>query len=261
MMRRPLAAGLLLCATVAASASAQTTARYRVETSNETTVDLSSVGQPNQLATFTLVTWIAVALRDTAGGRSLTVTVDSMRFEGIVPGLSQLTADSARGATITALVDPESKLKQLVIRPENPLLTDLEGVLHGLFPRFKAGARSGETWTDSLEIFNTTSGANLVSNYLIHYEAGAGETLHGVPGTRVSSRVSANVKGTMENPMVGSMEVTGTIRGESSFVMDGSGRYLGGTGKSSSEQLLRIPMAPSPIPVQTARSVTVSYLP
>jgi len=262
-MRTPrlLPAILVVLPVAQALGQAPNITRYRVETTNETTVDLSGVGQPNQHVSFTLVTWIAVALKDTTGGRSLRVTVDSMRFEGMVPGLSQESADSARGGTITGLLDPASRLNGLAARPENPFLSDLQGVVHGLFPRVKPGARAGEHWTDTLAITNTSSGANLVSSYVITYQAGAPETRQGRPGTRLAANIIASITGSMENPMAGTMEVTGTIKGESSMVVDANGHHLGGTSKSTSEQLLRMNMAPSPIPVTTSRTVAISLLP
>jgi hypothetical protein len=237
------------------------TTKYRVEHSTETFVDLSGVGQPNMETRFSLVSWIAVTVTDTTGGRVVHVTVDSMQFAGEVPTLGQLNADSAKGGSIHGFVDPEGRVKNLSIQPEGvALLSELQGFIHSLFPRMKPGARAGEAWTDSLEIPSTTAGANLVSQFRISYTAGSPESVEGIAGLRVTAATSAKVTGSMENPMAGSMEVEGIVSGESSFVIAPDGRILSGTSSATSDQIIKLAQAPAPIPLRVKQTVTTRLL-
>jgi hypothetical protein len=234
---------------------------YRVESKNETTVDLSGLGQPVQQNSFGLVSWIAVTVSDTTGGRSVHVVVDSMKYEGTIPLLTQSTADSAKGGTLNGWVDQNGRIKDLVAHPQNLLLSDVQGVIHGLFPKLKAGAKAGEGWSDTLEINSSANGANLKSKFTIEYTAGGTETVEGVPALRVTASSSATLSGTMENAQAGTMEVSGSVKGNSQSLLGLDGRYFGGQSNSTTDQQLKIAMAPAPIPVRTVRSVTVTWIP
>lgn len=241
---------------------ATVTTRYRVESKNETTVDLSGVGQPSMQQNFGITSWIAVTVSDTAGGRIVNVVVDSMKYDGTIPQLSQATADSAKGGVLHGLVDSTGRIKDLTTRPrENLLLADVQGVINSFFPRVKAGAKAGEAWSDTVEITNTTNGANLKSKFLIDYTAVGPATVGGMPALKLSANSSASVSGTMENPASGTMEVTGSIKGSSETLLALDGRYFGGKSSSTTDQVLKIAMAPAPIPVRTVRNVSVTLLP
>jgi hypothetical protein len=262
MLKHPvLLAGLGLAMALPAARSAPVTTRYRVESKNETTVDLSSLGQPVQQSSFGLVSWIAVTLSDTTGGRIVHVLVDSMKYEGTIPLLTQLTADSAWGGILHGWVDQGGRVKDLVAQPQNLLLADVQGVIHGFFPKMKGGAKAGEGWSDTIEVSNTTNGANVKSKFLIDYTAGGTETISGMPALSVSATSSAILSGTMENPQAGTMEVSGNVKGNSQSLLGLDGRYFGGHSSSTTDQLLKITMAPIPIPVRTVRTVTVTWIP
>ena len=238
---------------------APTTAHYRVETRNETTVDLSSFGAPSQQQNFSLTSWIAVTVADSAGGRTVHITVDSMTYQGTIPQLSQANADSAKGGTIHGFVDQDGRVKNLVSKPEALLLADLQGVVHGLFPKVKPGAKAGDTWTDTLEVTNTANGANLKSKFQIAYTSVGSENVSGMTGLKLSATIGATITGTMQNPQMGTMEVEGKVQGSSTSIIGDNGRFLGGNSSSTSDQLLKTPMAA--VPVKTVRTATITYLP
>ena len=242
--------------------SAPVTTKYRIETKNETTVDLSGFGQPPQQISISLVSWIAVTLSDTTGGRIVHVVVDSMKYAGTAPLITQATADSAKGGILHGFVDPRGRVKNLTQQPNtNAFLPDVQGVIHSLFPRVKSGAKSGEGWMDTVEVTNTTNGANLTSKFLINYTAGGLEQVAGMSALKLSAASSASVTGTMENPQAGTMEVEGRITGSSTSLVATDGRYLGGTSNSTSDQTLKSAMLPAAIPVKVVRSVLVTLLP
>lgn len=253
------ALGILL---LPAPRNAAVTTRYRIETKNETTVDLSAFGQPPQHIVIGLVSWVAVTLSDTSGGRILHVVVDSMKYDGGAPMLSQSTADSAKGGELHGFVDPNGRVKNLTQQPTaNVFLADVEGVLHSFFPKVKVGAKAGEGWSDTVEVTNTTNGANLKSVFLINYTAGAQEQVAGMAALKLSAASTASVTGTLENPQAGTMDVAGKITGSSTSLVASNGRFLGGSSNSTSDQTLKSAMIPAPLPVKVIRSVTVTLLP
>jgi hypothetical protein len=245
----------------AALRNAPVTTRYRIETKNETTVDLSGFGAPSQQQNFNLVSWIAVTVSDTAGGRTIHVVVDSMTFGGNIAQLAQPTADSAKGGTVHGFVDPNGHVKNLTTKPQNLLLADVQGAVHAFFPRVKAGAKSGDAWSDTVEVTNTSNGANVKSTFWINYTSAGQETVAGIAATKLAATSSADVTGTVDNPQMGTMEVQGKIQGTSTSLVAADGRYLGGTSSSTSDQMLKTAMAPGPIPVKTIRTTTVTLLP
>src|SRR5262249_28028744 len=93
--------------------AAPITTHYRVETKTETTVDLSGVGQPNQQVNLGVVSWIAVTLSDTAGGRVVHVVVDSLKYDGGAAQLTQASVDSARGGTVHAFIDGKGHVQNV----------------------------------------------------------------------------------------------------------------------------------------------------
>lgn len=253
-------ASLLFAMLPAAPTRNASLVKYRVETKNETTVDLSGFGVPSQQQNFSLVSWIAVSLNDSAGGRSLHVVVDSMRYEGSIAGIGQATADSAKGATVHGFVDPNGRVKNLVSRPESAFLAEIQGVTHSFFPRVKAGAKSGEAWSDTLEVLSTANAANIKSTYWIDYTAAGQENVAGITALKLSSVSSATLGGTIQNPAMGTMEVDGKLKANGTSLIGPDGRFLGGTTTLTSDQLLKSAMAPAPIPVKTVRTTTITLL-
>ncbi len=241
--------------------AAPITTRYRVETKTETTIDLSGVGQPNQQLNLGVVSWIAVTVNDTTGGRVVHVVVDSLTYDG---GAPQLTAsvDSARGGTVHAFIDGKGHLQNIVARPaDNAFLGDVQGVIHSFFPKVRAGVKAGDTWVDTVEVTNNQNGSNLKSKFILDYTAGERSTVSGAQALKLNTKSSATMSGTAQNPMGGSMDVEGTVTGSSESLIGVDGRYLGGNSSATSNQLVRVAMAPAPIPVKTLRTVTVSVLP
>jgi len=253
------ALGILL---LPAPRSAPVTTKYRIETKNETTVDLSAFSQPPQQVNIGLVSWVAVTVSDTSGGRIVHIVVDSMRYDGAAPMISQSTADSAKGGVVHGLVDASGRVKNLTQQPaSNAFLADVQGVVYSLFPRVKTGAKAGDSWSDTVEVTNATNGANLKSKFLINYTAGGREQIAGIAALKLSAASSASVTGTLENPQAGTMEVEGKINGTSTSLVGPDGRYLGGSSSSTSDQTLKSAMLPTPIPVKVLRTVQITVLP
>ena len=223
------ALGLLL---IPRAGSAPSTTKYYFELKSEQVVDLSVFSQPNQVVNLDLKAWMALTL-----------------------------TDSAKGGMIHGFVDPTGKIKNLKSSPTgNTLLVAVQGIVNGIFPRMKPGAKAGDHWMDTTDIANTEGGNNTTIKLILDYTAGATETVAGFPAIKVTATSASVVTGTMENPMAGSMGVEGTGVGGGTFWVGADGRFLGGDLASTLNEKLTITGAPSPVPVKVTQQLKVTVL-
>lgn len=261
MSVRPALLGSLSLLVLPSTPPAATTIRYRFDLKSEQTVDLSVVGQPTQVTNLGLNAWVAMTLTDSAGGKVVHVIVDSLKVETTIPTITSATIDSAKGGMIHGFVDPTGHIKNVTAKPGgNPLLATVQGVVNALFPRVKAGTKTGDQWVDTTEINNASDGNNTKVRLVLNYSAVGNEILGGLPALKVSASSSSTVTGTMENPMAGTMEVEGNGTGTGTFYIGTDARFLGGVLSSILDQRLKIAMAPAPIPVKAVQSLTVTLI-
>ena len=240
---------------------AASTTRYRFDLKSEQTVDLSVVGAPTQISNLTLNAWVAMTLTDSAGGKVVHVVVDSLKVVTDIPQITPATIDSAKGGMIHGFVDPTGHIKNVTSKPGgNPLLTSVQGIVNALFPRVKAGVKTGDRWVDTTEVVNANDGNNTKVKLVLNYSAEGTEPVAGMPGVKVSASSTSVVSGTMENPMAGTMEVEGTGTGTGTFYIGSDTRFLGGVLSSTLDQKLKVAMAPAPIPVKAVQSLTVTLI-
>lgn len=236
--------------------------KYHFDLKAETTVDLSVVGGPTQQTNVGINAWVVMSLSDSGGGRVIHAIVDSLKAETTLPQITLATADSAKGGMIHGFLDPSGRVKALVSKPPaNALLASVQGIINGLFPRMKGGAKPGDKWMDTTEISNPGEGNHTTVALIISYTADAMETVAGVPALKVTATSTSKVTGTMDNPMAGPMEVEGAGTGGGTFYIGTDGRFLGGTLASTINQQLKVAGAPAPIPVKTVQRLTVTAIP
>jgi hypothetical protein len=240
--------------------AAAVTTKYKLEIKSETTIDLSMMGQGTQTTTANLTTWLAITMSDSAGGKSMRAVLDSVAFSGTAP-IPQSTIDSAGHAEVRGFVDATGQVKGLTARPSDHLLVgQVQGMLNSFFPKMKAAAKLGDSWLDTTEIQNAGGGNNTHVTLIINYTSGGPESRDGLAATKVSAATKSTITGTLENAQVGTMEVEGAGTGTGTFFMGVDGRLLGGTSSSTMDQRLKISMAPTPIPVKTVQTVTVTLI-
>lgn len=262
MWMRPAVLASLALGAIPASATRRTDpAKYRLESKTETTIDLSAFGQGTQDQILGVTAWIGLTISDTTGGRIVHILVDSAKVDGTLP-LGPESADSAKGGTIHGYLDTTGHVKNLTSTPNASLIMgQIQAVVGSvLFPRARAHMKAGDTWMDTTETTNTNNGANLKTTASVNYTAGAAESVAGQGGTRLNADVSLTISGTLENPMAGTMETSGSGTGKASFVIGSAGQVLAGTASSTINQNLKMAMAPAPIPVKTAQSITIAFL-
>lgn len=242
--------------------SVPSTTKYYLELKSEQVVDLSVFSQPSQVTTLELKAWVTTTLTDSAGGKVVHVIVDSLRAVSSAPQITAATADSAKGGMVHGFVDPAGRVKNLTSRPSaNHLLTAVQGIINGTFPRMKGGAKTGDRWTDTTEIVSTEGGNNTTVKLALSYTAAGTETVAGQPATKVTATSTSVVTGTVENPMAGTMTVEGTGVGGGTFWVGADGRFLGGDLASTLDQKLTITNAPAPVPVKVTQQLKVTALP
>jgi hypothetical protein len=264
MSFRPVVLGSLALVVVFSPPSrrASVTTKYKIETKNETSVDLSAFGQPNQEATIRISAWVAVTVGDTVGGRTAHVVVDSIKLESTTPQLTQASADSAKGGTIHGFVDAAGKVNNLTPTPaDNAVMLEVQGVIHTFFPKLKNGARTGDHWIDTVDVNTTSAMANTKSKFVVTYTSAGQETVGGVSAIKLTTSSTSTTTGTVESPMAGTMQVEASSTGTGVYFVAPDGRYLGGNAVANSDQKLTMAMAPAPIPVKSTRTVTVTLVP
>ncbi len=264
MSFRPVVLGSLALAVVLAPTArrASVTTKYRIETKNQSTVDLSAFGQPNQEGMLAISAWVALTVTDSAGGRVAHVVVDSLKFESTAPQFTQATADSAKGGTVHGFVDPDGRMKNLTPKPaDNTAMAEIQGVIQTFFPRVKHGVKSGESWVDTIDVNTTTAMINTKSKFVVTYTAAGEETVGGLPARKLTTTSRSTTTGTVENPMAGTVQIEAAGTGSGEYLVAADGRYLGGHQASNSDQKMTMAMAPAPIPVKSVRTVTVTLVP
>jgi hypothetical protein len=234
--------------------------RYKVEIKGETTIDLSVLGAPVQVQTANLSAWMLIRLNDSAGGKAIYLKVDSLTFDGSA-AVSRESLDSAQGGEIRGFVNAANRVSDLSANNSSTLLGQIKVMVHSFFPRVKAGAKPGETWTDTTTVLDESGGNSLTNVVVTTYTAAGTETRAGVATGKLDTRSSSTVTGTMQSPMTGPMEVEGTSTTTGTLFVGPDGRFWGASYNSNHDQRVKLAMAPTLIPVKTVQTVMVTVLP
>jgi hypothetical protein len=237
------------------------TTKYLFDLKSEQVIDLSVFSQPTQIVNLDMKAWVTMTMTDSAGGKVLHVVVDSAQATSNAPQVTAASADSIRGGTVHGFVDPSGRVKNLSSKPAgNTLIQAVQGIINGIFPRIKSGAKAGDVWSDTTDIANKEGGNNTTVKLSLNYTAGGTETVAGLPATKVTASSTSVVVGTMENPAVGTMGVEGTGTGGGTFWVGADGVFLGGDLSSTLNQKLTITGAPSTVPVKVTQQLKVTVL-
>lgn len=239
---------------------APVTTRYKVDIKGETTIDLSVMGAPVQVQTANLSAWMLIRLNDSAGGKTIYLKVDSLTFDGTA-AVSRESLDSARGGEIRGFVNAANRVSDLSANNPSTLLGQIKVMVHSFFPRVKAGAKPGETWTDTTTVQDESGGNSLTNVVVTTYTAAGTETRAGVATGKVDTKSSSTVTGTMQSPQTGTMEVEGTTTTTGTVFVGPDGRFWGASYNSNHDQRVKLAMAPTLIPVKTVQSIMVTVLP
>ena len=134
-------------------------------------------------------------------------------------------------------------------------------MVHSFFPRVKAGAKPGDSWTDTTTVRDESGGNNLTNVVVTTYTAAGSETQAGVAAVKLDAKSSSTVSGTMQTPQTGTMEVEGTTTTTGTLFVGPDGRFWGANYNSNHDQRVKLAMAPTLIPVKTVQTIMVTVLP
>lgn len=263
MQVRPIALAALAVSVLAGfAADATTTQRYRVDSSNNAVLDLTALGGQTQHQGAKLSSFYTVALTDSAAGKALRATLDSVQVDtdsSSSPPPAAM-ADSARGATATAFLNAGGVISGLAVATQNPLAQQLLPVFQNFYPRMKATAKVGDTWTDTLD-YSTPQGTSgdvhtkVVANWVVTAE----EQHDGVKTRKVQSAYSWARNGSLEGAQ-GKVTLDGTATGAATYWVAVDGRMVGATMNENAAMTITVEQAPAPIPVKSTNVITISSI-
>lgn len=262
MQARPILVAALLVAGVTAFAApglAPVTTRYKVTDTNHQVVDLSAFSQPEQVTHIVTSTWVTVVTNDSAGGRTVRLTIDSTKADSVAAPqpLDPAILDSLRGAAATAWLDASGKVQNLT--PVGPKGGQAGNILRVLYPRMTARAKVGDRWTDTTE--TTGGGDGLLSSAttrrITNWAVSGEETVGRVKARKVEAAFSQSVAGEVTSPQ-GTMAIDGTGTGTATYLVGPDGRQVGATTTLSLQVAVTIPQAPEPIPVNGTISSVIT---
>jgi hypothetical protein len=241
--------------------SAPSTTKYKIETKVETTIDLTAVGQGQQLQNANQVAYLTIALNDTAqGGKVMHVVIDSLSGNIQVPGADEQMA-KAKGAWLHGLVTPGGHVNIVKTSADsNDFVAELGSAMRTFFPRTKPGAKQGDSWVDTTAIETKTSNRSVKGTTITTYTVGGEDAMAGASGRRIESTFASTTAGTVENPMAGSMDLEASETGTGKFYVAQDGRYLGGTSQSEGKATVKSAMLPDAIPLKILRTSTISII-
>lgn len=255
-----LAGGLAVTPVQPDPATAITTLHYKVGIVALSTIDLSAMGAGEQKNTSGFTGYFTMTLKDTTGGKALTVVLDSMSIDSATQGqaMLQAAADSSRGSSWKGLLTEKGKIDNLVFVQGGPGAQQFEAVLAGFFPRGAAHTKKkGDVWTDTLT-YNSTSDAGSTSIKMETTFTAAGEGMYNnskaltINTTSVTSSVASQEGGG------GDLQIEGTGNGIGAYYVTKDGTYLGGNNTVDSDLIITTSQAPVPIPLKTHTIITIS---
>jgi len=262
-VRSVLAAAGLVAGLAAFSAplAPPVTQRYKVTETAHSVVDLSAVGQPEQVTHLVTSYWITVTAADSAGGRTLKLVIDSARGDSIVSAqpVPPEVFDSARGITATGWLSGAGVL-------ENPTGIGERGIqavnlLKALYPKVKPQAKNGDKWTDTTESTGLDGGmfGNVQVRRVTNWAVNGEETINGAKARKVDAAFSQSISGQTESGQ-GTMSVDGTGTGTASYALAADGRPLRATVVLNLQLAVVVPQVPEPIPVNTATNTVFTSI-
>jgi hypothetical protein len=245
-----VASGLLMLA--------PSTSKYRIEQSLSQEIDATAAGGAKQKVAFSTISFVTVTLRDSAGGKSIKVVVDSIRGDSATP-IPRTVLDSARGAVFGGFVERSGRPTGLEPSGSVPAAVQIQGLLSDFFPWIRSGLKVGETWADTTSKTNGTGADSVTVRRISTYKAAAGETRESRKAVRVTQDFTASVAGTQPTPN-GPARIEGTGRGSGFYFVGNDGRYLGGSWQQQSSLTISGSFTTQPLPITISQKTTVSTL-
>jgi len=255
-----LAGGLIATPAPTSHAAAVTTLHYKVGIVAQSTIDLSAMGAGEQKNNAGFTGYFTMTLKDTTGGKALTMVLDTMTVENATQGqaMLQAAADSSKGSTWKGLLTDKGKINDLVLVQGGPGAQQFETVLAGFFPRGAAHTKKqGDVWADTLSYTSTGEGGTTSIRMETTFTAAGEGMYNGAKALTINTTSITSSVGTQTGPG-GEMDLEGHGTGAGTYYVSKDGTYLGGTNTLDSDIVINTSQAPMPIPLKAHTVVTIS---
>lgn len=234
--------------------------RYRINQVTEQEVDLSGMGQPKQTNRFSTSTFLTVTLGDTSGGKTLHVVVDSMVPDSgtALPAQLKASMDSLKGSAYHGYLS-RGKVSGLKAMKDGGDPGALAGVIHAIFPSIKPGVKVGDNWVDTTDTKSDQDGNSMTVRTVATYKAAGNEQHSGTKALRLDATTASSMNG-QQMTQSGPATIDGTGSGTGTYYVAPDGRLLDGSAVSNTQLSFAIAQAPTPIPVTTKQTTTITTL-
>lgn len=227
------------------------TLKYRIAQTTEQTVDATAAGQGEQKVRIGYVAFLTVVVDDSAGGKAVRATVDSIAADSAADPNFVAPILAAKGASGTGFVDAAGKLNgfQSADTAQAMQMGTLRGLVGSLFPKVKATAKAGESWTDTTETTDSVRPGPSTRRAVTNYKASAGAA----KALKYDLTSSYSVAGSAANGVV----YEGNGKNVGSFQRTYEGYLVDGTFNDNSDLSLTHPSLTEPMPVANVSTVSI----
>jgi len=237
---------------------APSTTKYRIDQSLSQEIDATGAGGARQTISFNTSSFITVTLSDSAGGKVMTVKVDSLRGDSATP-IPAAVLDSARGAEFRGFVERSGKPLGLEPLTGTSAAAQIQGLLSDFFPWVRSGLKVGDSWTDTTAKVNGVGADSVTVRRVSAYKASGNESRGSRKAVRITEDFTSSVAGTQPTPS-GPARIEGSGRGRGSYYVGPDGRYLGGDWQQQSSLKISGSFAPEPLPITILQKTKVTTL-
>lgn len=239
-------------------AAAPTTLKYKIVQRMEQTIDASAMGQGEQKVAMGYSAYLTVVVDDSAGGRTVRGTVDSLIPDADAEPTITAVLNRSKGASGSAFIGPDGKLTNFAEKSADSTGggTALRGLLHSLFPTVKPNAKAGDTWTDTTATSDTANGMPTSRRSIVTYKATEGSAVGSDKTMKLDVTGTYSVGGANDAGVA--FEGTGTQTG--TFQRSTQGFLVDGTFNDNANMSFSVPQSAEPIPMSTVSAVTITLL-
>ncbi len=240
-------------------AAAPTTLKYKIVQRMEQTIDASAMGQGEQKVAMGYSAYLTVVVDDSAGGRTVRGTVDSLIPDADAEPTITAVLNRSKGASGSAFIGPDGKLTNFSEKSADSTAgggTALRGLLHSLFPAVKPNAKPGDTWTDTTATSDTANGMPTSRRSIVTYKATDGASVGSDRTMKLDVSGTYSVGGANDAGVA--FEGTGTQTG--TFQRAAQGYLVDGTFNDNANMSFSVPQSAEPIPMSTVSAVTITLL-
>lgn len=233
--------------------------RYRIEQKSENRLDLSAFGQPEQVQNSAFAWYITISYTDSAGGAVIHAVLDSLQVDlGEMPS-TQASIDSATGTIYHGFATAGRKVQQLAASKPSLYGAQFEAILRSFHPAWRPSAKSGDKWTDTLDVKLDTPSIKTESRSVRSYTMAGAASWEGSQASQLDVTFEETSSGTLETP-AGTAQLAGKTTGNGTWYVGGDGRYLGGKSSSTGDGTVTVAVAPSAIPIKSTTTTSVSLI-